>query len=225
MVNLKRRGFVRGVAAALGGAAVSGPFSGFFARAALAADGGPLWPGFAGNHGGYGPLSPLAEIDGKGTFFALPEGFSYRLLSTAGDVMSDGIPTPSRADGMAAFVGPRGNIRLVRNHEVTFETAQPAGGAVNAGSAYDPRSGGGTSHLDVDPHSRQLGAHWLSLHGTNFNCAGGMTPWGSWLTCEETVNGPDANRTFLGTTINLAEQHGYLFEVPLSRGSGELIRQ
>ncbi len=225
MVNLNRRGFVRGVAATLGGAAVTGPFAGFFARAAMAADGGPLWPGFAGHHGGYGPLSPVAEIDGKGTFFALPEGFSYRLLSTAGDVMSDGIPTPSRADGMSAFVGPRGTIRLVRNHEVTFETAQPAGGAANAGSAYDPRSGGGTSHLDVDPTSRQLVAHWLSLHGTNFNCAGGMTPWGSWLTCEETVNGPDANRTFLGTTINLAEQHGYLFEVPVRRGPGELIRQ
>ncbi|MGQ0834452.1 MAG: alkaline phosphatase PhoX [Gammaproteobacteria bacterium] len=225
MSRLDRRGFFRGVAAAASGAAFAGPFSGFLARAALAAEGGPLWPGFAGPDGGYGPLSPVAEIDGKGTFLALPEGFEYRLLSTTGDPMSDGIPTPSRADGMAAFVGPRGTIRLVRNHEVIFETAQPAGGAANAGSAYDPRSGGGTSHLDIDPRSRELVGHWLSLHGTNFNCAGGLTPWGSWLTCEETVNGPDANRTFLGTTINLAQQHGYLFEVPADRGPGELVRQ
>ncbi|NJO13121.1 MAG: DUF839 domain-containing protein, partial [Gammaproteobacteria bacterium] len=78
---------------------------------------------------------------------------------------------------------------MVRNHEVIFETAQPAGGAANAGSAYDPRSGGGTSHLDIDPHSRTLIADWLSLHGTNFNCAGGMTPWGTWLTAEENFNG------------------------------------
>jgi secreted PhoX family phosphatase len=225
VTNLNRRGFLRGIATAASGAAIAGPFSGFIARAALAAERGPLWPGFAGGHGGYGPLSPVAEFDGKGTFLALPEGFNYRLLSATGDLMSDGIPTPPRADGMAAFVGPRGRVRLVRNHEVTFETAQPAGGAANAGSAYDARSGGGTSHLEFDPHNCELVGHWLSLHGTNFNCAGGMTPWGSWLTCEETVNGPDANRTFLGTTITLNEQHGYLFEVPAGRGPGELVRQ
>lgn len=225
MLGSNRRKFLRGVAAAASGAALAGPFSGFFARAALAAHGEPLWPGFAGPHGGYGPLRAVPEIDGKGTFLALPEGFRYRLLSTTGDLMSDGIPTPSRADGMAAFIGPRGSVRLVRNHEVTFQTAEPAGGAANAGSAYDPRSGGGTTTLDVDSRSRELVGDWLSLHGTNFNCAGGRTPWGTWLTCEETINGPDANRTFTNVTIDLAEQHGYLFEVPVRRGPGELVRQ
>lgn len=225
MSGLDRRKFLRSVAAAAGGAAFAGPFSGLLARAALAASGGPLWPGFSGRDGGYGPLSPVAEIDGKGTFLALPDGFQYRLLSTTGDLMSDGIPTPSRPDGMGAFVGTRGTVRLVRNHEVIFEAAEPAGGAGNAGTAYDPRSGGGTSHLDIDPRSRELVADWLSLHGTNFNCAGGVTPWGTWLTCEETVNGPDANRTFLGTTIDLEQQHGYLFEVPARRGPGELVLQ
>lgn len=226
MARVDRRNFLRGAAIAAGSAVFAGPFQGLISRTLLAAGGRPtMWPGFAGPDGGYGPLSPVEEIDGRGTFLALPDGFSYRQLSITGDIMTDGLPTPSRSDGMATFIGPRGTVRLVRNHEVIFETAEPAGGAANAATAFDPRSGGGTTTLEIDPKTRELIGHWLSLHGTNFNCAGGPTPWGTWLSCEETVNGPDANMTFLGTMINLQERHGYLFEVPTSRGPGELVRQ
>ena len=213
---LDRRSFLkRGVvsAAALGTAV--GPFAGLSARAA---NGGK----FAPDNGGYGPLVPIGEIDSGDVLLHLPEGFKYRKLSQIGMPMSDGFPTPARSDGMAAFRAPgregRGRTRVVRNHEVLFQS--PAIGP--ADKAYDARTGGGTTTLEVS-QNRQLVDSWVSLNGTSSNCAGGATPWETWITCEETTNGPDANRTFIGTTIDIEQKHGYLFEVPASRGLGELV--
>ncbi|MBI98099.1 MAG: hypothetical protein CMO78_06170 [Verrucomicrobiales bacterium] len=50
-----------------------------------------------------------------------------------------------------------------------------------------------------------MARQFLSLAGTLKNCAGGLTPWGSWITCEETTD--RASKT-------LAQDHGYNFEVP-----------
>jgi hypothetical protein len=56
---------------------------------------------------------------------------------------------------------------------------------------------------------------WTSLNGTMMNCAGGRMPWGAWITCEETVNGPDVGPDFTGATnVRLTRPHGYIFEVP-----------
>jgi secreted PhoX family phosphatase len=80
---------------------------------------------------------------------------------------------------------------------------------------------GGTSTLEITPHAERVRS-WVSMNGTQMNCAGGATPWGSWLTCEETVNGPDVGPDFTGVpNTSLTQQHGYVFEVPSSWGPGQ----
>jgi hypothetical protein len=60
----------------------------------------------------FGPLVPDPE-----SVLDLPEGFGYRILSQVGDPMDDGLLVPGKADGMAAFPGPKDRTLLVRNHE------------------------------------------------------------------------------------------------------------
>jgi uncharacterized protein len=56
---------------------------------------------------------------------------------------------------------------------------------------------------------------FTSLNGTQMNCSGGRMPWGSWITCEETVNGPDVGPDFTNTSnVPLQQRHGFIFEVP-----------
>ena len=122
--------------------------------------------------------------------------------------MSDGRPTPSSHDGMAAFGTNDGKVRLVRNHE-----RGGTSGAFATGMTYDPMAEGGTTTLVFDPDAGQFLESRASSAGTIRNCAGGPTPWGSWLTCEETTN------------INGAFRHGYVFEVPVEgTGSGTPLK-
>jgi uncharacterized protein len=106
---------------------------------------------------------------------------------------------------VAAFRGPQGTYRLVRNHEERTNalTVTPSG---DEADRYDERGGGGTSTLQVRFHRGEieLERDWLSLAGTIVNCDGGPTPRGSWLTCEETT---------AGTGTGWAKNHGYVFEV------------
>ena len=119
------------------------------AFAALAASGcmrGRRWPRRQGPPG-YGPL--VADPNG---LIDLPAGFSYRMLSSLGDAMSDGGTVPDQADGMGCFDLGGGKIALVRNHELMPE--QDSGGA--AGKAYDTVARslvplpGGTTTLVLD---------------------------------------------------------------------------
>ena len=153
--------------------------------------------------GGYGLLRPA------GPELELPEGFTYAVLSFNGKPMSDGLPTPGAFDGMAAFPMPNGNVRLIRNHE---NRDTPASSKVKGdpGKAFDRRGGGGCTSLEVRVRpdgTPEVVRDFLSLNGTIVNCAGGPTPWGSWLSCEESVEG-----RFYGWE----QEHGYVFEVPAS---------
>lgn len=149
----------------------------------------------------------------------LPPGFSYRAISMTGQLMGDGALVPACHDGMACFPAPGGHYRLVRNHELNFAEnhyGNSAGCMAANGNLYDPflknrkLGGGGTSTLILN-HQGELKNHYVSLAGTLRNCAGGATPWGSWISCEETVDTPQYSS-------RLARKHGYAFEVPAALG-------
>ena len=150
---------------------------------------------------GYGRLHRVDDATTGLPLLELPEGFRYMTFGWTGDPMDDGRRIPPLHDGMAAFAGENGTVVLVRNHEIT------AGAVLNA-PTYDSQAGGGTTTTVFDPVSEKVVSTRVSLAGTIRNCAGGPTPWGSWLTCEETVVGPsDPQNAF-------PLQHGYIFEVP-----------
>ena len=147
-----------------------------------------------GQSAGYGPLFETADETTGLPLLLLPEGFRYVSFGWRGDMMDDGVATPSAHDGMAAFPGDNGRTRLVRNHEV-------GRGTPFTGAMYDSAAGGGTTTLEFDSHRGAVVSAHANLSGTIRNCAGGLTPWGTWLTCEETND---------FTTM----PHGYVFEVP-----------
>jgi hypothetical protein len=196
--RIDRRRFIAGSAAVAGGAALAGPFAGYVAGPVAAAP--------------QPTLGPIADLRDGVVRLWLPPGFQYRSFHDTEQpvVLDDGTQLPGRHDGMAAFPGTDGNVALVRNHEVN--NPMPAFG--DAAKAYDPQTGGGTTTVTVTPHGEVLSAY-TSLNGTQMNCAGGAMPWGSWITCEETVNGPDVGADFTGApNTSLTQPHGYLFEVP-----------
>jgi uncharacterized repeat protein (TIGR03803 family) len=219
--DLNRRQFFARSSLAAGATLGAGLFDALVARAAYAGGGGGLDDGV-----GYGPLRPAGDD------LALPPGFEYRVISTEGDRMDDGFPTPKAMDGMGAFALPNGNVLLIRNHEdaeaVNRLRPRPptstssSDGILNdilethygpRGFAYDAYAGGGTTTLEVEPHGRRrlVSAYW-SLVGTLRNCAGGVTPWGSWLSCEDSLQ----NSSATGYT----QHHGYNFEVPVATVPG-----
>lgn len=162
-------------------------------------------------------LAPVADLRDGQTRLALPDGWVYRSFGATGDIMSDGVTTGGRQDGMAAFAGPNNTVRLLRNHEER-ESGPPMG---DAAKAYDSNTTGGVTTLEIDSETRELGGAWVSLNGTTFNCAGGPTPWGTWISVEETVNGPDVGPDFAENGPEHTKPHGYLFEVDAAWNAGE----
>ncbi|GAA2449027.1 PhoX family protein [Streptomyces pulveraceus] len=153
-----------------------------------------------GREPGYGPL--IADPEG---LLALPAGFSYRVITHSGVTrLESGEYTPSNHDGTATFEGPRGVTLLVNNHELSgvradWEHPVP----LTEGLVYDPVAAGGCTVVETRRDGRT--AEWVGIAGTSTNCAGGASPWGTWLTCEETED--KAGRK------GLLKDHGYVFEV------------
>jgi secreted PhoX family phosphatase len=146
----------------------------------------------------YGPLVP----DPKG-LLDLPKGFTYRVLSREGDRLRSGEGrVPSNHDGMTALPGRGGRVHLVRNHENRADGR--IGVPTVRGLTYDPAAKGGCTALTLDARGRVLSER-VAIAGTAVNCAGGPTPWNTWLTCEETEDKAGTN--------GYTKDHGFIFEV------------
>jgi secreted PhoX family phosphatase len=181
----------------------------FLRRGAMGA--GALWavsldPFMARRAHGAAILSPYGEIQPAQDqttglwLLKLPPGFQYWSFSWTGDIMADGVRCPNLHDGMAVVdvEGNSGHLILVRNHE------SGAGGPYvqKRSITYANDGAGGTTNLIFDArHGRWMKA-WSSLAGTIRNCAGGVTPWGTWITGEET----------------LLPGHGWSFDVGAQKG-------
>lgn len=204
-MSLSRRHFLQGAGAAGLGLTIVGHADPLFAASDAAAH-------HFSRGAGYGELVP----DPAG-LLDLPRGFRYRVVTRAGDPLTDlagrpaGGTVPGAQDGTAAFAGPRGTTVLVQNHEQGATAAFPA--LAPATTTYDPKALGGTTTIHVDRDGRRQ-VEYVSLAGTWSNCAGGPTPWGTWLSCEETEQRAD------GTTA--LRDHGWVFEVdPSTPGNNE----
>jgi secreted PhoX family phosphatase len=203
-MNLSRRNFLILASTATSGIVLASPLQKFYAQASF---------GKTKMSKGFGELisDPKGILD-------LPLGFQYRILSKTGDTMSDGTVVPVNPDGMATFSGPEGTTIIIRNHEVNLN--QNPGVIAPTDKKYDPLTGGGTTTLVLDRHNNLI-KQYVSLAGTSRNCAGGATPWGSWISCEEHTITPKDNQA--NSPTNVAKKHGYNFEVPSSAGLADPI--
>lgn len=173
-----------------------------------------------------GEMSPGPLRSDPDQVIDLPPGYTYRVVSRAGNRMNDGLVVPHNHDGMAAFPGPDGRIILVCNHEIersdfarsafapSFEQVPKSvrDRIYDLGDGSTPSPGGTTTTI-YNPATGKTERQYLSLAGTEVNCAGGSTPWGSWLSCEECFESPGLGLSGLHM-VRRAQKHGYVFEVP-----------
>jgi secreted PhoX family phosphatase len=197
-MTYSRRQFLKQSALVGGALSVLGPFHSLGFKQGLAAQPTPA--------AGYGPLV------NKGPLW-LPAEFNFQVISTQGQIMSDGNPTPGIFDGMAAYPGNQGTTILIRNHE-NREQAGEIKVLTPTELRYNPTANGGNTKLVVqrtengrDPTTNQklynyeIVESFAILAGTSTNCAGGIRSPHTWITCEEVVK-----------RLN-GIKHGYIFEI------------
>lgn len=205
VISVNRRAMLRGTAQTGLAVGFAGVLNGLMTRQAMAASTAQLEPVLSP----YGPVFPTADQNTGLPLLQLPRGFTYRTFSWQGDLMDDGNRVKTNHDGMGVVsIGGNGNrdVFLIRNHEMRrsdtlFNVPSPYD---TASQTFGPGSGqlaGGCVVMRV--RNGQLVDHRATLGGTIVNCAGGVTPWGTWISSEETV--------YDGTPQG-GKKHGYNFE-------------
>lgn len=197
---MKRRNFIKGLA-----------FSGAFPTLLYAAG-----QTDARQIKGFGEL-----VNDPRRILNLPDGFRYGVISVLAQDMEDGRKVPGWPDGMHAFPLDSQRIIILCNHELDISQhklsawqGKPVNDRKTLSHSYDRGSDGlpapgGVRRMVYNLKTHKLERQHMALLGTVRNCSGGATPWGSWISCEESVLSQGQG--------GLQQSHGYCFEVPANK--------